>query len=169
VDATEKAYKSLAEVLEDEIKIYRAMLDVVRREKDVLISADIKELEECNLAKEAMVIKVRSLERLREKYARELGGLLGLHSEFPRLLELASKMLDPAASKLRSVHSTMDLLVKRIKEFNSANEELVQSSLKTVNGALGAIKETLQPKVTYAPSGEVKKPEVAGHFVSKDV
>src|SRR5580698_6539285 len=164
--ASAKAYKNLADVLEDEIKVYRAMLDLVRREKEVLIAANITELEECNQAKEAMVLKVRGLERIREKAARELGAIVGVTTENPRLLELASKMLDPEASKLRSVHSTLDLLVKRIKDLNSANEELIQSSLKAVNGALGAIKQTLQPKTTYAPSGEVKQNEVAGHFVS---
>lgn len=169
MDPTAKAYKNLVDILEDEIKVYRAMLDLVRREKEVLIAANITELEECNQAKEAMVLKVRGLERIREKAARELGALLGVTTENPRLLEIAAKMLDPESSKLRSVHSTLDLLVKRIKDLNSANEELIQSSLKAVNGALGAIKQTLQPKTTYASSGEVKQNEVAGHFVSKEV
>ena len=169
MDASAKAYKNLADVLEDEIKVYRVMLDLVRREKDVLIAANITELEECNQAKEAMVLKVRGLERIREKAARELGAIVGITTDNPRLLDLASKMLDPESSKLRSLHSTLDLLVKRIKDLNSANEELIQSSLKAVNGALGAIKQTLQPKTTYASSGEVKQNEVAGHFVSKEV
>ena len=169
MDANLKAYTNLAEVLEDEIKVYRAMLDLVRREKEVLIAANVTELEECNQAKEVMVLKVRGLERIREKAARELGTAVGVTTENPRLLELASKMLDPEASKLRSVHSTLDLLVKRIKDLNGANEELIQSSLKAVNGALGAIKQTLQPKTTYAPSGEVKQNDVSGYFVSKEV
>jgi flagellar biosynthesis/type III secretory pathway chaperone len=164
------AYKNLTEVLEDEIKVYRAMLDLVRREKDVLIAADIDELNEINRAKEAMILKVRGLERGREKYARELGHSLGVLSETPRLLEIASKMMDPENSKLRSIHSTLELLIKRIKEINESNESLAQAALKNVNGALGAIKQTLAPNATYKPSGEVKQSgEVAGHFVSKEV
>src|ERR1700722_4550092 len=163
------AYKNLEEVLEDEIKVYRVLLDLVRREKEVLIAAKIPELEENNRAKETMILKIRGLERQREKTARELATEVGSNTENPRLLEIASKMLDPESSRLRSIHSTLDLLVKRIKELNSANEELIQSSLKAVNGALGAIKQTLQPKTTYAASGEVKQNEVAGHFVSKEV
>jgi flagellar biosynthesis/type III secretory pathway chaperone len=169
VDAVLKAYNTLADVLEDEVKVYRVMLDLVRKEKDVLISAKIDELEECNNAKEAMVLKVRGLERLREKAARDMAIAVGVNPETPRLLEIAAKLLDPQASRLRSIHSTLDLLIRRIKELNDANEELIKSSLKVVNGALGAIKQTLQPKVTYAPSGEVKQNEVSGHFVSKDV
>src|SRR5947209_3319993 len=121
-----KAYKNLEEVLEDEIKVYRALLDLVRREKEVLISAKIDELEENNRSKEAMVLKIRALERLREKAAREMALEVGCNSENPRLLDIASKILDPEAGKLRSIHSTLDLLIKRIKEFNDANEALIQ-------------------------------------------
>ncbi|MDZ4678208.1 MAG: flagellar protein FlgN [Oligoflexia bacterium] len=164
-----EAYKSLEIVLEDEIKVYRALLDLVRREKEVLISAKIDELNENNKSKEAMVLKIRALERVREKAARDLAAAVGASTESPRLLEIASKVVDPYNSKLRSIHSTLDLLIRRIKEINENNEALIQSSLKMVNGALGAIKDTLQPRSTYAQSGEVKKNEVAGHFVSKEV
>jgi flagellar biosynthesis/type III secretory pathway chaperone len=163
-----KAFKNLTDVLDDEIKVYRNMLDLVRREKEVLISAQIIELEDCNKAKETMVLKIRGLERQREKAAREMGHAVGLQLENPRLLEIATKLIDPESSKIRSIHSTMTLLIGRIKEINDANEDLIQASLKMVNGALGAIKQTLQPKSTYAASGEVKKTEVAGHFVSKE-
>jgi flagellar biosynthesis/type III secretory pathway chaperone len=163
------AYKNLEDVLEDEIKVYRALLDLVRREKEVLIAANLDELNENNRAKEAMILKIRGLERLREKNARDLAIAVGAASENPRLLDIASKMTDPHNTKLRGIHSTLDLLIRRIREINAGNEELIQSSLKAVNGALGAIRDTLQPSKTYAPSGEVKKNEVAGHFVSKEV
>jgi len=164
-----ECYKNLENVLEDEVRIYRTLLELVRREKDVLVSAKIDDLNENNRAKEAVLLKIKSLERLREKYARETALSVGAQSESPRLLEIAFKMEDPYNSKLRTIHSTLDLLIKRIKEISDANEELIRASLKVVNGALGAIRDTLQPRQTYAPSGEVKKTEVAGHFVSKEV
>ncbi|MBK9294365.1 MAG: hypothetical protein IPM57_07955 [Oligoflexia bacterium] len=40
------AYSNLSGVLEDEIKIYRSLLELVRREKEILIEAKIPELEE---------------------------------------------------------------------------------------------------------------------------
>ena len=145
----------------------------VRREKDVLIAANLEELEENNKSKEMVVIKLRGMERIREKAARELALTLNMNSESPRLLELANKLLDPQSSKLRSIHSTLDLLIKRIREFNDSNAILVQSSLRSIHGALGAIKDTFRPKPTYAQTGEVKKSEgtqnVTGHFVSKEV
>ncbi|MBK9294366.1 MAG: flagellar export chaperone FlgN [Oligoflexia bacterium] len=123
-----------------------------------------------NRAKEAFILKIKALEKIRERYARDLANKVNAPHETPRLLEIAVQMQDPEASKLRAIHATLDLLIKRIKEINADNQELVRSSLQMVNGALGAIRETLQPKPTYAPSGDIKKKEVeSGHFVSKDV
>ena len=163
------AYKDLVDVLEDEIKVYRTLLDTVRREKEVLISAKIDDLNDNNKIKEALLGKIKSLDRLREKCARELATAVGSNAETPRLLDIAFKVSEPYSSKLRSIHSTLELLIKRIKEINEANEQLIHNSLKAVNGALGAIKDTLQPKSTYAASGDLKRTEASGRFVSKDV
>lgn len=162
------AFKNLEKILDDEVKVYRALLDVVRREKEVLIAAQIDELNDNNRAKEAALLKLRSLERLREKAARELANQIGANAEQPRLLDLAAKLEDPYSSKLRSVHTTLDLMIKRIREINEGNEDLIRASLRTVNGALNAIKDTLQPSKTYAPTGEVKVGNVTGALVEKE-
>ncbi len=170
---TERAaevYKNLVQVLEDEIKVYRVLLDLVRREKEILVSARIDDLSENNRAKELLVLKSKGLDRIRETHARELAKIVGSNHENPRLLEIAAKMESVQNDQLRAIHTTLDLLIRRMKEINASNEALVKSSLKTVNGALGAIRDTLQPKATYAPSGDISKKEnVSGHFVSKDV
>ena len=165
----QEIYKDLEEVLEDEIKVYRTLLDLVRREREVLVSAKIDDLNENNKSKELAVIKLKTLERMREKGARDLANAVGANAENPRLLEIAFKIGEPFSTKLRTMHSTLELLIKRIKEINDTNEELIRSSLKAVNGALGAIKDTLQPKQTYGTSGDLKRSDSLGHFVSKDV
>lgn len=162
-------YKNLEQVLEEEIKIYRGLLDVVRKEKEALIAAQIPPLEEINRAKENLILKIKTLDRQREKYATELARQVGVNFESPRLLEIAGQMPDVESEKLRSIHNTLDLLIKRIRELNKYNEELVAASLKTVTGALGAIRNSIAPKPTYKPSGSVASAEVAGHFVHREV
>lgn len=166
----QELFKNLEAVLEDEVRVYRTLLETVRREKELIIDANINELNESNQGKETMILKLRGLERIREKAARDLASHVGAHTERPRLLEIALKIQDPEASKLRSIHSTLELLITRIRELNEANGILIESSLKTINGALGAIKETIGSKPVYGQTGE-KKPEtgVAGALVSKEV
>ncbi len=163
-------FNNLETVLEDEIRVYRSLLDLVRKEKEILIAAKISDLNDNNKSKEAFIMKIKTLEKSRERLARELAVLVGAPSETPRLLEIASKIESEFSTKLRGIHATLDLLIRRIRDINISNEDLIKASLKFVDGALGAIRDTLKPKPTYAPSGDLKKKDaVSGHFVSKDV
>lgn len=162
------ALPGLISVLEDEVKVYRTLLDIVRKEKDILVSANLDDLNENNRSKEAMLLKIRALEAQRLKSAVEVYLQLGLSGEQPRLLEIARHVEAEPAEKLRNIHSVLDLLLRRIQEFNRNNEDLVQSALTNVTGAMNAIKASVQEKPTYQKKGEVEGVTKAGHLVSRE-
>ena len=88
-------YHLLSENLDQLIKAYRSLLEIVRKEKDILISAKIDELNENNKSKDAILVRVRSLENSRMKCARDLALATNTDVDQPRLLELASKLDEP--------------------------------------------------------------------------
>src|SRR5688500_7477096 len=100
----DELYKKLVECLDDELKVYRHLLDIIRKEKEILISANIDDLNENNKAKEAMLMKLRALERIREKASRDLAQEVGANVERPRLLELANRMSGEQSKRLQSLH-----------------------------------------------------------------
>jgi flagellar biosynthesis/type III secretory pathway chaperone len=163
------SYIKLSDNLEEQIRIYRHLLEVVRKEKEILISANLDDLNENNKTKEAMLIKIKSLEIVRLRAASELATHLGLTPEQPRLLEMAVRMGDVSGDKLRNLHAVLDLLIKRIQEYNKQNESLVQSALNNITGAMKAIRDTLQDKPTYQKKGEVAQATASsGQLVSKE-
>lgn len=165
----EKSYNKLLNSLEDLTKLYRALLDNVRKEKDLLIAADIAKLQENVQAKESTLYKIRTIDGARERYAKELAGLIGGDVTQPRLLELARLIAGPQGDRLRSIHATLDLLVKRTAELNRENEIFAQSALTTLNGAMDDIKNTLAGKKTYGRQGTMTTgPDQAANFVSKE-
>jgi flagellar biosynthesis/type III secretory pathway chaperone len=159
---------SLIGILEEQIRVYRHLLEVVRKEKDILVSANLDDLNENNRAKEAMLIKIRGLETERMARAHELHLSLGLQGETPRLLEMARHLDNEAADKLRNIHSVLELLLRRVQEYNQQNEGLVQSALSNITGAMNAIKGTLSDKPTYQKKGEVEGVTPAGQLVSRE-
>lgn len=159
---------SLVAVLEEQIKVYRHLLEVVRKEKDILISAHLDDLNENNKAKEAMLLKIRSLETTRLTTAAQLGAALNLNAEQPRLLEIAKYLADGPADKMRNIHSVLELLLRRVQEYNRGNEILVQSALTNITGAMNAIKGTLDDKSTYKKKGEVEGHTASGQLVSRE-
>lgn len=155
-------------VLEEQIKVYRHLLEVVRKEKEILIAANLDELNENNRVKEAMLLKIRALESARLTGAVEVYNALGLTGENPRLLEIARYVSDAEAEKLRTVHSVLELLLRRVQEYNRQNETLVQSALSNITGAMNAIRGTLQEKPTYQKKGEVEGVSSSGQLVSRE-
>lgn len=166
---TESAYKKLVANLDDMTKAYRSFLDVVRKEKDFLLQSEIEKLRENNSVKESTLTKLKALDGARERYAKDLAHLVGSETESPRLLDIAQKMNGPHGDQLRTVHATLELLVRRATEINRENEHYAQTALKTLDGAMGNIKETLIGKTTYQRQGTMATgPEKAGNFVSKE-
>lgn len=159
---------ALTSVLEEQIKVYRHLLEVVRKEKEILVSANLDDLNENNKLKEALLLKIRALENDRIKTATDICVAMNLPSERPRLLEIAKYIPDVQADKLRSLHSVLELLLKRVQDFNRNNEQLVQSALNNITGAMKAIKGTLQEKPTYQKKGEVEGHASSGQLVSRE-
>lgn len=159
----------LIEILEEQIKVYRHLLDVVRKEKDILIAANLDDLTENNRAKEAMLIKIRALETDRIRLAKEVHTALGMSGDEPRLLDMAVRLNETHGEKLRSLHSVLDLLLRRVQDYNRQNETLVQSALNTITGAMNVIKGALEDKPTYQKKGEVSGAPSAGKLVSREV
>src|SRR5688500_11038698 len=135
---SKESIQKLEKSNDDLIKAYRHLLGVVRKEKEILISADLNNLNENNKTKEAMLIKARELEEIRLQAARELAQHEGL-PETSRLLEFARHLGGEAGERFRSLHSVLDLLLRRVKEHNVQNEVLVNSALDNITGAMGSI------------------------------
>jgi flagellar biosynthesis/type III secretory pathway chaperone len=165
----EKSYAKLLHSLEDLTKLYRSLLEIVRKEKEYLVSADIEKLQISNQEKESTLYKIRTIDGARERYAKELAGLIGTDVAQPRLLDMARVIQGTEGERLRAIHATLDLLVKRTADLNRENEIYAKSALETLNGAMNDIKETLAGKKTYARQGKMATgPDQAGNFVSKE-
>lgn len=168
--AIDTFYSKLAGTLDDIVKVYRQLLELVRQEYEFLKAAEINQLQKVNETKEALLIKMRSLETIRSRQARELGKVLGLEEEVPTLNDLARKLDSVQGDRLRSIRSVLDLLIQRLSEHNKQNEILAQSGLRQISGALGAIRETLRDRPVYQRKGEISAPSVAsGQLVSREV
>ncbi len=166
----QRAIDKLTLNLEELISIYRHMLDSVRKEKDLLISADHEGLNHNNKNKEELILKMRLADVLRVKHAEELCDILDLDKTNPRLSLMAQKLEEPYASHLRNQQATLELLIEHLVEINKENEKYATSALHLVNGAMENIKETVSGKTTYEKKGHYKAgPHIAGNFVSKEV
>lgn len=162
------AYEKMISNLDEMLKNYRQLLDIVRKEKDLLIVSNIDQLNENNNTKEQVIIKIKALDAVRMTYATELAHLVGADTAQPRLLEIAQKIGGAEAEKLRTMHSALEIVIKRLSEINKNNVVYAESALQTVNSALENFKDALiGPQKTYQQKGKYKQPEQSGHLVTR--
>lgn len=167
----ERAIHKLVCNLDDLVLLYRQLLTAVRQEKDLLLGAQGPELQELNTHKDFLLQKIRLADTLRQKHAQELAGLVHADIENPRLLEIAQKLPAEHGDRLRQMHATLDIVIRRLLELNKENESHAQSALRNLDGAMSNIKETLSGKKTYEKKGQINKlgPEKAGNFIRKEI
>ncbi len=163
-------YSSLVQVLGELAELYENLLTVLQTEKSYLIHAEIEKLVENNRAKEALLYKIRYMDRRRQKIASEFAISLGLPPEELRLLEIAKKLKGNEAENLRSIHKTLNMQVERAVDFNRENEGYAHSALKTLDGAIKDIQQSVTVKPTYGNKGQMagSHESNAGNFVSKE-
>lgn len=168
-ELVDKSFEKLVHNLEDLTKNYRLLLDSVRKEKDLLIAADLTKLNENTLIKEQLLFKIKAIDGLRINYATEMANALSMESNGVRLLELAQKVGGAKADRLRTLHSTLELIIKRLSELNASNAQYAQSALKTVSSAMDSLKENLMGQKTYQNKGKYQQGhDKSGHLVSKE-
>lgn len=155
--------------LEGVVKVYRHLLSVVRREKEILIAANLDDLNENNRTKEATLLKARELERERLQIAKELALQENLDPEKVRLLDFARHFDGEVGDRLRRTHSVLELLLKRVREHNSHNEQLVNSALDNISGAMETIRESISEKKSYKKGGKLQESKTdVGQLVSRE-
>ncbi|MFP5520145.1 MAG: flagellar protein FlgN [Bdellovibrionia bacterium] len=165
----QRQVQKLVTNLDDVLSLYRNLLEVIRKEKELLIAADRDGLDENNVLKEQLLSKIKLVDGIRVRSASDLALLVGADAENPRLLDIAQRVGGTASDKFRAQHSALEIVIKRIVELNKENEEYAQAALKNLAGAMGELRETITGKSTYERKGQYKMgPQVAGNFVSKE-
>ena len=166
----QRAYENLVQNLEEIVKQYRLLLDCVRKEKELLIQGDIEKLNENNVGKEQFILKIKNLDETRAALATDFAQAIGANTAEPRLLELAQKAGGTEGDRLRTIHSTLELLIKRLMDLNKENAVYAESALKTVSSALDNIKDTITGgQKTYQKKGQYQQgSDKSGHLISRE-
>ena len=163
-------YELLITNLEGLIKAHRNLLDIVRIERDILISSDLDQITANNQRKEQSLEELVKLDLIRMDLVNKLCKEEGLSPDKARLLELAKHFEGEKAQRLRSLHAVLDLLLKRVKANNLKNEHLIQEALQDITGAMNTVKNTLKAKPIYQKKGGAKAQATqSGQLVSRQV
>ncbi len=168
-------FLELYRTLQDLVGVYRQLLEVIRTEHDALLEMDRKRLIEATFSKEALIFSAQKAEAKRLTLALAFANTLGIRVEDkgPTLAKIIVALQGTdlkAADQLRSLFTTLTVLLQRIDDQNKQNRKLVDQGLLHLN----RMRDQLigSPKTqgkTYSSAGKtVAQADPSARIVSKE-
>ncbi len=126
--------EGLAELMEGQVQVHRALVDVLREKRDALVRGDLEGLERAVEAEEFLIARAA---RTGQLYARASEGVDWAQAD-PEVV-----------TRHERSRRELERLVARLHELNEANSQLLKNSLRYVEAALRALRR--YRGLTYEP------------------
>ncbi len=171
-NSREQNLDSIYQLLQRQLGLHRRLWECVRAEKECLVLADVKKLQDTTLSKESLIesIRVQEQERL------HLVGALASQLRRPVRELILSELIITVqgfdlkrADQLRSVLQALQVLVARIQEQNRYNSELVQRTIVNIEQMKRNVLGEAAPKSsTYNVMGQKSQNAAHSRLLSKE-
>jgi flagellar biosynthesis/type III secretory pathway chaperone len=146
---------SIKSILIEQIKSYRALLALLQRERECLISLDADEVENLSKEKDTILLRLRLLEeeriRLIKRYSADnaISGKISLQG----LSELTED------NDFQVMRSQLTSLLQSIQELNDLNMILIERSLSVVRQSVGFL-ESFGLNINQSNTGVMLSKEI---------
>ncbi len=161
--------QALLKLLEDEIEILRSLLPVFKKEKEVVLTSDLDELNITLAKKEKLLFNMRSLEKERIRVMNKLAKSLELSSDELTLKKLARSVKKPYSTRLKNSSLQLVKLIKKISHENNTNRGMFDHSLNFIKGALTLLQNIIAPSQIYHRTGKVQAGHRSGKVLSGEI
>lgn len=145
-------WEKLIALLTEMIGLYRAILELSRQKRELLIAVKPQELEAVTKQEELLILQVGKLEAARGRLTQEIAVASGRKSAALTLAEL-KELAGPAESeKLEAIAADLDRIMQELAPINQLNADLIQRALGFINYNLNLLTQSAAGP-TYAPGG----------------
>ena len=143
-------------LMDEEIRLYDALLALSRDEREAMLGSDSAMLDGIVAAKESLVAQVARVEARRQTWVAEWAEEHGADSSRPSLASLVARMHGPEADALAERREQLLSRVREMADLNFRNKQLLASALNVVSRRLDAY-DRVSASVGYRPSGRSVK------------
>lgn len=157
-----ECFEILIRLLEKETASYRFLLDILEKETEAVVTANLIDLNETVIQKEKLCKTIQSLELKRAQITKDIAD----HAQYKlenltlsNLLEIADKTY---SKRLAGLQADLSNLTKKVSEVNGKNRSLLNHSVEFVRQLLSLFGKAIQPEKTYAQTGKVKEQRTTG-------
>lgn len=142
------------QVLQDQLNVYRTLLDLSRRKQEVLVKGGTAQFEAIVESEQALLWQAGRLEERRLGLQAQIAIDMGLVTEDVTVTRIAPYVPQPERDQLRTLQADILKVLAELGEVNEVNTRLIKQSLAYINAALHLITSAGQRPVTYTPRGQ---------------
>ncbi|GKU76826.1 flagellar protein FlgN [Paenibacillus sp. L3-i20] len=141
---------NITDILQQQLKLYGRLLECEEMKKEMIINNQVVELNVLTQKQKLLTAKADELETSRllatAKYFRDSG----LRTRSGILSDLIKSVYNPdEKQQLTRLYDDLSALLKRLKQTNEVNQQLIQQSLDFINFSIGLMIEDPNEDMTY--------------------
>jgi len=141
-------------VLNGECEIYKEILSLAYKKKEIIIKGRVTELENLVKLEQSLLVKVGKLDRQREDLTRKLTELLGIDESEATITNICSKLDKNEADQLLAIKETFQDVLQELRDVNELNSRLVKNSLDYINFSINLLGAAGNLNNSYMETGQ---------------
>ncbi len=126
-------WDNLISLMAELVAVYQTILENSRKKKQVIIAADVEELDRLIKQEEAVILQIGKQEAMKNKLTLDLAAAYGIPPEELTLDKVKSLADAETAAKLQKLEDALVAIINELAPLNRLNAELLQQSLNFVN------------------------------------
>lgn len=168
----ELSIQKIYEVLQKLVGLHRQLYEVCRAEREALVSADIKVIQEQTHAKELVIetIKQYEMQRIRTTAVLSMDWKIPLSElSLTRIIQELEPKQPKEAERFRSALNALKILIERSTKMNDSNKQFLERSLEHVHEMKrNVLGEAAPQSDTYGAQGQKVAGNAGARFISQE-
>ena len=165
----ENMLKELIDILENQSKLYRSLLDILVSERKAVVRAKLDAVNSARIQKESVLTLIHTGDEKRKEMVQKISDRLGCPSQGLTLTQLSQRVEVPFSLKLIQCAADISSLVRDIHQENEVNKSLLTHSLKLVRSSINLLVQMMTPSPVYFRTGKMYQGEICGTVLSSSV
>ncbi|WP_338553387.1 flagellar protein FlgN [Paenibacillus sp. KS-LC4] len=159
----------IADTLQQQLKLYRTLLEIEQSKKDMIIQNDVLQLNVHTQKQKLLVAKAEELERMRTQLTSRYFKDIGFRIRSGILAELIRSVTDPVIkSQLMEMHGQLNTVLAQLKEASTLNQQLIKQSLSFLDFSISLMMDDPNEDLVYQhPMNQYPGSKRNGLFDSK--
>ncbi|MBA1334012.1 MAG: hypothetical protein HPY66_1496 [Firmicutes bacterium] len=157
---------TLVEILEQENRIYKDLLEISKHKTDIIVEGKVSELDRMTGVEQKMVVNVGQLEKQREELIKDMARHLEMDAQEINMELIIDGVDGQLKERFLNIKGEVTATLNELKQVNDLNSELIEKSLEYINFSIGLITDNSN-NTTYNSRRDKEKGEGLSFFDQK--